>query len=78
MRGSGMNWEIGIDISTLPCIKQMAGGKLLYSIRSLAWCSVMTQHDGIGGEWEGGPRRREYIIHIADTLLHTTETNTTL
>ena len=26
MRGSGMNWEIGIDISTLPCINRWLVG----------------------------------------------------
>ena len=28
-----MNWEISIDISTLPCIKQVTSRNLLYSIR---------------------------------------------
>ena len=36
-----MNWKVGIDICTLMC-KQIAGGNLLYSIGSSAWCSVMT------------------------------------
>ena len=27
----GVNWEIGSDIDTLPCVKQGAGGNLLYS-----------------------------------------------
>ena len=38
----GMNWEIRIDILTLPCVKQIASGNLLYSTGSSAWCSVMT------------------------------------
>ena len=25
-----MNWEIGADIYTLPCVKQRAGGNLLH------------------------------------------------
>ena len=41
-RGGGMNWEIGIDIYTLPCVKQIASGKMLYSAGSSALCSVMT------------------------------------
>ena len=41
-RGGGMNWEIGIDIYTLPCVKQIASGNLLYSTGSSAWCSVAT------------------------------------
>ena len=35
-----MNWEIRIDVYTLPCVKQIASGNLLYSLRSSAWCSV--------------------------------------
>ena len=38
----GMNWEVRIDIYTLPCIKQTASGKLLSSAGSLAQCSVGT------------------------------------
>ena len=30
-RGRGINWEIGIDIYTLLCIKQTANKNLLYS-----------------------------------------------
>ena len=28
-----MNWEIEFDMYTLPCVKQLASGKLLYSTR---------------------------------------------
>ena len=38
----GMNWEMRIDVYTLPCIKQIVSGKLLCSTRSSAQCSVMT------------------------------------
>ena len=38
----GMNWEISIDIYTLPCVKQKAGGILLYSREGSAQGSVMT------------------------------------
>ena len=37
-----MNWELRFDINTLPCVKWIAGGKLLYHKRSPAQCSVMT------------------------------------
>ena len=37
-----MNWEIRIDINTLPCVEQIASGKQLYSTGSSARCSVMT------------------------------------
>ena len=47
-----MNWEVGIDVYSLPWCNR----KLLYSAGSSAQCSVMTWKDGIGGE-EGRPRR---------------------
>ena len=28
--GGGMNWEVGVDIYTLTCIKQITNKKLLY------------------------------------------------
>jgi len=63
-----MNWEIRIDIYTLPCVKQTASGTLLYSTGSSAQCSVMTERSGIGGEQ--GRLRREgtyvciWLIHF--------------
>ena len=54
-----MNWEIGIDIHSLPCVKQIARGKLLDPTgSSVVLC------DGLGGgwgRWEEGPRRRDYM-----------------
>ena len=38
----GTNWEIGIDIYILPCVKYIASGNLLYSTGSSAQCSVRT------------------------------------
>ena len=37
-----MNWKIGVDIYTLPCVKEIASGNLQYSPGSSAQCSVMT------------------------------------
>ena len=48
-----LNWESKIDIHTLPCIKQIASEKLLYSTESSAQCSEMTWRGkmgaGVGG-----------------------------
>ena len=33
------NWESSIDIYTLPCVRQIASGNLLYRAGSSAWCS---------------------------------------
>ena len=35
-----MNWEVVIGIYTLPCLKQIASGKLPYSTGGSAQCSV--------------------------------------
>ena len=53
----GMSWESRTDIYTLPCVKQIAGGKLLHSTGSPIRCSVITWRGGIG--WGGGPRDKE-------------------
>ena len=39
-RRVGMNWEFGIDVCALPCVKQIACGNLPY--RRSAQCSVVT------------------------------------
>ena len=43
-----INWEIGIDVCALPCVKQRASGSLLHSTGSSAWCSVVIEMDGMG------------------------------
>ena len=40
--GGGMSWEIGIDISTLLCIKKVTNENLLYSTENSTQCSVVT------------------------------------
>ena len=66
--GIGMNWEIGIDMCTLSCIKQMASGILLSGTGSLAWCSGMTFMGGlegvVGTEVQG---RGDMCLHTADS-----------
>ena len=37
-----MNWESGVGVHTLPRVKEIARGKLLYSTGSSAQCCVMT------------------------------------
>ena len=44
----GMNGKSSINMYTLLCVKQIAGGKLLYNAGGPAWCSVMTWRDGVG------------------------------
>ena len=39
---SRTNWEMGTDIYTLSCVKQIASENLLYHPRSSAQYSVMT------------------------------------
>ena len=68
----GTKWEIRIDIYTLPCIKQIASGKLLYGTESSAWRSVITQMDAMGEEGGGKESQegRDVCIHIANSLLY--------
>ena len=48
--GCGMKGKIGIDIYTLPCVKQIAGRKLLYITGSSAQCSVDLERGTVGSE----------------------------
>ena len=59
-----MNLEISIDIYTLLCVKQITHGKLLYSIRSSAWCSVRTEKGGTGMGGREAQEKREIYIYI--------------
>ena len=45
-----MNWEIGIDVYTLLCIKYITNENLLYSTGNSTQCSVVTK-------WEGNLKR---------------------
>ena len=55
-----MNWEIGIDVYALLCVKQIASGNLLYSAGSSAQRSVMTWMGGMG-MGKGNPGGRTYV-----------------
>ena len=58
---SGLSWEIGIDIYSLPCVKQVTSGKLPCSRGSSAWCSVMTSREGgVGGRFS----REGTYVHL--------------
>ena len=71
-----MNWEFGTDIYIPPCVKQIASGNLLYSARSSARCSVMTQ--GVGrGVQEEAQEGGDMCICVVGLLCCATETNTT-
>ena len=65
-----LNWESSIEIYTLPSIKQVASGKLLYNTGSSARYSVMTQWGGMG---VGGMKAQvggNIYIFMADSLLY--------
>ena len=45
----GMNWEVRIDLHVLPCVTQIASGKLLYRMGSAAqFCGDLERWDGEG------------------------------
>ena len=69
-RGSGMNWEFGIDIYTLLCIIQITNENLLYRELYSMLCGDLN-----GKEIS---ERKDIHIHITDSLCCTAETNTTL
>ena len=69
--------ESSIDIYTLPCVKQIATGKLLYNTGNSVQGSVMTYRAGMGAGREaqaGG----DIHIQITDSHCCTAEANTTL
>ena len=79
-QGSGerdrMNWKTETDMRALPCVKQIARGKLLYDagtqLGALRWPR------GVGwGRLEGGLRGRGIGIHMSDSLHCVSEYNTT-
>ena len=70
-----MNWESSVDVHTLPRVKEIASGKLLYSTGSSAQCCVMTLLGGIRGQIDEG---EDICKCVADSLHCTAETNTTL
>ena len=75
--GGCMNWEVSIDIYTLPCVKQTANRKVRGTTGSSVQCPVMTEKVGMGvGRkiQEGG----DICIPTADSQCHTGETNTTV
>ena len=64
---------------TLPCVKQIASGKLLGSTRSSAQCCDGQEGwDGGGGVGGRSQRGGGICRHIADSLHCTAETNTAL
>ena len=64
VRVGGTNWEIGVDVCALPCVKLTASGEVLYSTSSSAWCSVITQRSGMAG-WKGGLRGRGHVYQFS-------------
>ena len=61
----GANWENRNDIYTLPYVKQIASGKLLFSAGSSTQCSVMTC-----GGWGGGVGCRREGRYVYMWLIH--------
>ena len=72
----GTNWEIGIDICSLPCIKQLASGDLPYSAGSSARCPEMTWRGGIVGREV--QERGDICTLMADSLRCIAKTSTIL
>ena len=71
-----MNWEICIDIDTLPCVKEIASRKLLYGSGSSTRCSVMTKMSGMEGCGREAQEGQNICVHMADSQC-AAETNAT-
>ena len=73
----GMNLESSTDICTLPCVKQMASGKLPHRHRELssAPCDDLRDEAGVGGR--KAQERGDKCIRVADALHCAAEINTT-
>ena len=56
----GINWESNIEIQTLPCIKQIASGNLLYKYRDLnpVFSDNLEEWDGVRRGEEGSRGRK--------------------
>ena len=70
-RRGRMNWEIGTNIYTLLCIKQVTSANLMYIQGTLLGSQWWPK-------WEGNQERRDTCIHTADSLYYIVEINTTL
>ena len=53
-RSNGMNWDIGIDIYTLLCMKQITNENLLYSTENST--NVLWWYN-----WRGNPKKKGYM-----------------
>ena len=52
----GSHGERSVETHTLPYVKQIASGSLMYDAGSSDWCPGTTYNGGMG--WEGGSRGR--------------------
>ena len=66
-----MDWETGIDIDTLLCIKQITDGN--YCTEKGTLLSALWSR-----KWEEIQNRGDLCTHVADPLSCIAETNTTL
>ena len=76
-----MNWEIGIDMYTLMCIKWITNKNLLYNREiSSVLCDHLEGWDRESGREEDarGKRYGDIYICITDSLCHKAETYTSL
>ena len=59
----GMNWEIWIDIYTLPCVnRELVGSCCMHRACSLVLCDGPEGWDGVG--WWGRCKRKQVYIYI--------------
>ena len=64
--GSGVNWEIGVDVYTSLCTKQVTNESLLWSSMKL--------YSGLCGDLNVRKSRKDRCIHITDSFFCTEDT----
>ena len=79
MKENGTNWEHSTERSTLPYVKQIVSGNLLYDVGSSnpVLCDNLEGWDGVGSGREV-QERRDTCLHVADSRCCMAETNTVL
>ena len=64
----GMIWENGIETCILPYVKRITSSGSCMIQDARAWCTGMTQRDGMGREEGGGFRMGNRCIPVMDSF----------
>ena len=79
MKENGTNWEHSAETYTLPYVKQIVSGNLIYDVGSSnpVLCDNLEGWDGVGSGRKV-QERRDICLPVADSRCCMAETNTVL